>query len=88
MIYVFFLSLHRGERQKDHEPGISFQCWDVRDKAITSPVPEGTVRPVLEGQGPSLGMCAVFLSQLLRMMSPFGDSWKINFYSGLGKGYG
>lgn len=78
---IFFLSLCCGKRQKDNETGVSFWCWDVRGKAVISPVTEETVYS--EGQGPPLRegtescvlyLCAVFLSQLFMVMSRCGDA--------------
>lgn len=73
-----------GIRQKDHETGISFWCWNVRGKAVTSPVTDETVNLVLRGAEISTPqksrvLCAVFLSWLYRVMSRCGDVWKINY---------
>lgn len=93
--FIFFLSLHCGERQKDIETRVSFWCRGVGSKAVPSPCEgcERTVCPVL-GRAGTLTACgsrrlcvpylsAVFLSQLHRMMSRFGDAWKINCMSPL-----
>lgn len=81
----FFLSLlwQKAERR---ETGIFFWCWDVRGKAVTSPVIDETVNLVLRGAEiptprRSRVLCAVFLSQLYRVMSRCGDAWRINYIS-------